>query len=228
MEHILDNPIYHALSSGNKIFSRGNDRIRYFSEKVSPFVGLKEYSTPDFNSLYRISPDDSFFILFSVRELEIPDQWEVNAKMEILQMVCDWIPPVNDQRKFIPLQERNVPAMLALTKMTNPGPFYSETIRFGNYRGIFDGERLVAMAGQRLHPEPYMEISAVCTDPEYSGRGYAGMLVTDQIHRIAGQSEIPFLHVLKENKAAIKLYEKLGFSMRMEVTGYAIKKLSEK
>ena len=226
MQHILDNPIFNALASGNKNFSQGNDRVKYFPKTVSPYAGLKEYSVADFTILYRISPDNSFFILFAVNELEIPDQWKRKGKMEILQMVCDQLPPAEKQREFVPLQERDVPEMLALTKITNPGPFHSGTIQFGNYRGIFDRDRLVAMAGQRLCPEPYREISAVCTDPDYLGRGYATMLVTDQVHRIVAHSGIPFLHVLRENKTAIRLYEKMGFRARKEVTGYAIEKKS--
>jgi predicted GNAT family acetyltransferase len=80
------------------------------------------------------------------------------------------------------------------------------------------------MAGQRLNPAPYAEISAVCTHPDYLGRGYAGKLLLNQAKRIKAASEIPFLHVKSENERAIKVYEKLGFVTRKEMSFYVLRK----
>lgn len=227
MEHILDNPIYNALASRNKNFSVGNDQAKYFSVDISPLAGLKENSQDNLSVLYRISPAKSFFILFIPGEIEIPNQWKVADQMKILQMVHDrQLQPTRAGHEFVPLQEHNVPDMIALTKMTNPGPFLSGTIRLGNYMGVFNGSRLIAMTGQRLHPKPYAEISAVCTHPDHLGKGYASMLITDQVNRIITGSEIPILHVRKDNANAIKLYQKLGFVIRKEMIAYAIQKQS--
>ncbi len=225
MEHILDNPIFNALSSGNENFSIGNDRAKFFLPDIALFAGIKEYSQSDFNALFRISPAESIFILFAPAGLQIPEQWKVTRQMEILQMVYDrTAPPPATDHSFADLQERHVPDMLALTKMTNPGPFLPGTIRFGNYKGIFDGNRLVAMAGQRLQPTPYIEISAVCTHPDYVGKGYAGMLIADQISRILAGPGMPFLHVRDDNAIAGKLYQKLGFRARKKLTAFVIQK----
>ncbi|MDP4214517.1 MAG: GNAT family N-acetyltransferase [Bacteroidota bacterium] len=225
MEQLLDNPIYNALISGNADFSNGDDQSKYFSIDIDPFAGLRENSRHDLNNLYRISPAESFFILFIPGEIEIPYEWRVIDRMKILQMVYDKpVPPAGTGQEFVVLQEEHIPQMLALTKMTNPGPFLSGTIRFGNYRGIFSGSRLVSMAGQRLQPKPYTEISAVCTHPDHLGKGYAGMLIAEQISRIIAGSGIPFLHVREENENAIKLYHKLGFATRRGMIAYAIKK----
>ena len=225
MERILNNPIYHALNSGNKNISQGNDEAQYFPEDVSPLAGLKESSDHELNALCRISPRNSFFILFVLAKIQIPEQWKVVVQMNILQMVYDNpLPLTPANQDFVALQEQHVPAMLALTKMTNPGPFLSATIRFGNYKGIFEGSRLIAMAGQRLKANPYIEVSAVCTHPDHLGKGYAGMLITDQIRDILAESRIPFLHVRSENTRGIKLYQKLGFTARKEMIAYGIQK----
>lgn len=225
MEHILDNPIFNALVSGNENFAAGNDRAKFFSPDIALFAGMKEYSQNDFNVLFRISTAESIFILFAPAELQIPDQWKVTRQMEILQMVYDrTTPPPATDHSITDLQEQHVPDMLALTKMTNPGPFLPGTIRFGNYKGIFDGNRLVAMAGQRLQPTPYIEISAVCTHPDYVGKGYAGMLIADQIRRILAGPGIPFLHVRDDNAIAGKLYQKLGFRARKKLTAFVVQK----
>jgi predicted GNAT family acetyltransferase len=104
--------------------------------------------------------------------------------------------------------------MLALVELTKPGPFLKRTPELGSYLGIRQAGQLVAMAGERLKPHGYTEISAVCTHPDYRGRGYASSLVSILIQRITGRNEIPFLHVRTENVDAIRVYEKLGFNTR--------------
>lgn len=140
----MDNPIFHALGSGNKNFSIGNDRAKFFSPDMALFAGIKECSPADFNNLFRISPAESIFILFALAEIQIPETWKATRQMKIVQMVFDRMaPPTATDHSFADLQEQHVPDMLALTKMTNPGPFLPGTIKFGSYRGIFDGTRLM-------------------------------------------------------------------------------------
>ena len=110
--------------------------------------------------------------------------------------------------------------MLALTKLTNPGPFAQRTIEFGNYYGFFEGDELVAMAGQRMHIGDHVEVSAVCTHPDHLGKGYAGILLTEQIKRVIKAGSTPFLHVLDDNYGAIRVYERVGFKARIQMLGY--------
>ncbi len=225
MEELLDNPIYNALISGNKNFSHGKDEAKFFPENISPLAGLREYSQTDLNILSGISRVKSLYILFTLGEFHFPARWKILERMKILQMVYDNPVPLAEANPgFVTLGEQHVPSMLALTKMMNPGPFLSATIRFGNYKGIFDGSRLVAMAGHRLRPDPYVEVSAVCTHPDYFGKGYARTLISDQIRGILAGSGIPFLHVRTHNSIAIRLYQKLGFTIRREMIAYVIQK----
>jgi predicted GNAT family acetyltransferase len=106
---------------------------------------------------------------------------------------------------------------VALAKLTNPGPFGERTIEFGNFVGVFDGDRLMGMSGHRLHPTPYIEISGVCVHPDYTGRGLGGALTLYQVERIQQMGEIPILHVWARNERAILLYEHLGFETRREI-----------
>ncbi|MDN5287851.1 MAG: family N-acetyltransferase [Mucilaginibacter sp.] len=225
MEHILDNPAWNALISGNKDLANGNDVAKYFPKEISPFVGTREISQENFNILYDISQFDSYFGFVAPHDIVIPEQWQIIQSMKVLQMVYDEVAtPAVLQQEFTPLTDQHIPQMIALTQLTNPGPFSERTIDFGHYVGIFDGDRLVTMAGQRMHPVPYAEISAVCTHPDYLGRGYASKLLLHHIHRIRAASEIPFLHVKAENETAIKVYEKIGFVTRKEMSFYIIKK----
>ena len=99
----------------------------------------------------------------------------------------------------------------------DPGPFLPQTIRMGSYFGIrtVDG-RLVAMAGERLQSTECVEISAVCTHPEFRGRGYAQALTTFLAAQVLAAGKIPFLHVKSENGAKV-VYRKIGFRLRAAI-----------
>lgn len=107
--------------------------------------------------------------------------------------------------------------MTALVAHTKPGPFGPRTVELGRYLGIRRNGRLVAMAGERLRPTGWTEISAVCTDPEWRGRGFARDLVLGLSASITAAGDRPFLHVVESNVAALRLYEQLGFTMRRSV-----------
>ena len=112
----------------------------------------------------------------------------------------------------------DVPEMLALVARTRPGPFLARTVELGTYLGIRRDGELVAMAGERMHPPGWTEISAVCTAAEYRGHGLATRLVRALVHDIRERGETPFLHAAGSNVHAIGLYESLGFRLRRRTT----------
>src|SRR5712664_4213450 len=130
-------------------------------------------------------------------------------------------PPV--AHSFEELSFSHVDEMLALVELTKPGPFLKRTPQLGSYLGIREAGQLVAMAGERLKPYGYTEISAVCTHPDYRGRGYASSLVSILIQRIVKRDEIPFLYVRTDNVDAIRVYEKLGFKTRRNINNAVVK-----
>ncbi len=105
--------------------------------------------------------------------------------------------------------------MVELATLTKPGPFGTRTHELGVYLGIRHEGKLVAMAGERLKVPGYTEVSAVCTHPEHTGRGYAQALMTGVMGRIFARGETPFLHVREANTRAVRIYEKLGFRTRV-------------
>jgi GNAT superfamily N-acetyltransferase len=108
-------------------------------------------------------------------------------------MLCERRSPmgVRPNPAVIRLTQADVPEMLALTKLTNPGPFGSRTHEMGDYFGIRIGETLAAMAGERLKLPGYTEISAVCTHADHHGHGYASVLIATLIDRIFNRGEQP-------------------------------------
>jgi predicted GNAT family acetyltransferase len=227
MTHLLDNPVWNALNSGNKNLAEGNERAKYFPKEVAPFVGLKDGSWEDFNMLHDLLPIGSIAAVVTPEDIVIPELWTLILETKLLQMVCDNpAPPGIFEYDLVPLETRHVPEMIALTKLTNPGPFYTRTIEFGNYTGIFLADRLVAMAGFRLQASPFIEISAVCTHPDHLGKGFAATLILHLAGLIRSNAGIPFLHSRTDNERAIKLYERLGFVNRRQMTINIIKSTS--
>jgi predicted GNAT family acetyltransferase len=174
--------------------------------------------------LHELSPAGAPVVLFTPAPIAVAPGWKLLLHKELLQLVYP-LPeaPAVDSSTLVALQEQDVPAMLALTALTNPGPFLPRTIAFGGYYGIFQSQ-LVAMAGQRLQPSPYTEISAVCTHPEHLGKGYAHQLLCHQLGLILAAGRIPFLHVYEDNTRAYALYQKLGFVLRRQMHVYILEK----
>jgi ribosomal protein S18 acetylase RimI-like enzyme len=222
MKHVLDNPAFNALNTGNKNLANGTAHIKFFDGAVSSFVGFNENTDANFEQLATLLPPDRTAIIVSPQPLDIPSPWKLIFHADGYQMVYKGgVKPVNESTLVV-LTDDHIPQMLALTQLTNPGPFAQRTIDFGHYRGIFDGDQLVAMAGQRMNPLPYAEISAVCTHPNYLGRGYAKQLLQQQINRIITEGNIPFLHTRCDNERAVKIYESMGFETRTMVWFYVI------
>lgn len=225
MAHILDNPCWNALNSGNKNLAEGNERVRFFSAEVSPFVGLPEWNSCGFDHLYDVIQPERRIAFMASGEVEIPGGWDVVDYLKAFQMVhTNSASGLSAPSEIVHLQNKHIPQMIALTGMTHPWPFFQRTIEFGNYEGIFKDDELVSMAGQRLHPGDYVEISAVCTHPAYKGKGYATELIISQVDKILAASAIPFLHVKDDNLHAIKLYKSLGFEVRKQMDIYSIRK----
>ncbi|HMF72415.1 MAG TPA: GNAT family N-acetyltransferase [Flavitalea sp.] len=225
MEHVLDNPIWNGLNSGNRHLGEGNDYVKLFPVEISIFVGLRDFSHENYMDLYEKLPSQSVRATFAPHQVIVPQPLEFAGGTEIYQMVHDKPVEIIEQDPgIIPLNKTHIAEMLALTKLTNPGPFNSRTIEFGNFHGIFRNSQLVAMAGQRLKVFQYTEVSAVCTHPDHVGNGYARRLLLHQINMIRQQSDVPILHVKTDNQVAIKLYESVGFSIRRELNVVIFKK----
>jgi ribosomal protein S18 acetylase RimI-like enzyme len=243
MAHILDNPIWNALITGNAALAEGDENVKLFPADIAPFVGLREINPDNIARLYeRVTPNRVVAIV-APTPIEIPAVWKVLARIQALQMIyqppsppstpplasaatnlASAPPPATAEPELTPLGNQHIPAMLELTALTNPGPFYQRTIRFGSYTGIFAGAELVAMAGFRMHPGDFIEVSAVCTRPSHLGRGYARALITHLVGVIRKEKCTAFLHVRADNARAIEVYHQLGFTTRHEMTINFIKK----
>jgi ribosomal protein S18 acetylase RimI-like enzyme len=225
MTHILDNPIWWALNGESRQLGQGTDELKYFFPEVSPFAALNAHTPKNFSSLFEVFKEDQIVVMFSPKNDLDPSPWTIVDKIPGLQMVFEGeIPQEVQAADIVELGEQHVARMLALTQIAPPGPFSQRTIEFGGYNGIFSGEDLVAMAGERLRAGTYTEISAVCTHPDYAGRGFARRLIMHKVKQITAAGRVPYLHVKSENTIAADLYQRMGFVIRSEMNFYILKR----
>jgi len=220
--HPLDNPVFTALTGGQAEFGvRHLNAVRYRTG-ISPFGAVAdESSATDWADAARLTGAGQV-TLFVRGSAAPPAGWAVVGGRPGVQLVAADLDPAPDP-EAIALSAADVPEMLELTERTKPGPFLPGTVELGGYLGIRREGRLVAMAGERMRPPGFAEISAVCTDQAWRGHGFGTRLTRAVAAGIAARGETPFLHAAGDNTNAIRLYKSLGFAHRREVFFVAAK-----
>lgn len=225
MKPLLRNPVYHSLVSVDRHLGFSTGKVAAFDEGVSPFAGFEEGYTNGFADLHGLLPAGRTILHATPSSFTPPQLWKLTASIEGIQFLYEGAaPPLPATFSPTLLTTADVPQMMALAALTRPGPFGPRTIEFGHYYGVFHGDQLVAMTGQRMHVEQYTEISAVCTHPDFLGKGYASALVQHAVALILQQGKIPFLHVRADNPRAIAVYQRLGFAVQGAMNFYVLQK----
>ena len=213
---MLDRAPWESLVGHHARFAVRHGRAVRYDPEVAPFVALEDYRDPR-------AWEDAAALLGPEEQLplpgvsEWPDDWTPVLSAEGVQMVGAEVDPLPDPEAVV-LGPDDVPEILDLVARTEPGPFRPRTIELGTYLGIRRDGALVAVAGERLHPPGWTEISAVCTDAAYRGQGLASRLVRAVAAGIVARGETPFLHAIASNTNAIRLYESPGFELRQTTT----------
>jgi ribosomal protein S18 acetylase RimI-like enzyme len=199
--------------------------VKFFDESVSPFAGFEEGCTNGFADLYALLPPGREMLYATPGNITQPAGWQLQHEIKGLQFVYEAGSEIKNEFDNVrPLERSHIDQMIHLATVTQPGPFGTGTINFGHYYGIFNNEELVAMTGQRLHVQNYTEISAVCTHPQHTGKGYAYTLLQHQVQLILQQGQQPFLHVREDNLRAVALYERTGFAISRPMNFYFLKR----
>ncbi len=222
MDHLLDNVIWNTLVGPHAVFATGSAGVRRYAPGFSPIVGFADQRQPDFEAL---APwcESGEHLYCSGWNGPVPSGWQLEADATMCLMVC----PADSASGSIAstngepggarrLERRHAQQAMELAQLTRPGPFGLRTIELGNYYGFFEGERLVAMAGERMHVGPFREISGVCTHPDFQGRGLARALMRQLMALQRSRGQTSFLHVMSANQGARRLYEEMGFSNYLE------------
>ncbi len=215
--HVLDRAAWNSLSGPHSHLAEVKGLARRYPTDISPFNAVENFSDPQSWQDLRELLGDAQELILSAKNIEVPDDWEIVESGVGVQLTGEDVHGEHDS-ELIPLGASDAPEMLDLIARTEPGPFLPRTVELGGYLGIRVNGELVAMAGRRLNPPGWVEISAVCTAEEHRGKGYAARLVKAVAAGIRETRQIPFLHASSENVNAIRLYEKLGFKLRIQPT----------
>ena len=207
-----------SLSSHHAGLSEGNALARRFVRDVNLFASACDDSLEGLAALATlVRPGESVYLL-QVPAIVVPPGLVAIKRAEGVQMIATrdlTIEAAGDD--IVTLGDADAPEMLALARLTQPGPFLARTHAMGHFRGIRIDGRLAAMAGERIRFPGYTEVSGVCTHPDFRGRGLARRLSVAVASGIASRGEQAFLHAWKTNRAAISLYRDLEFELRAEV-----------
>jgi ribosomal protein S18 acetylase RimI-like enzyme len=208
-QDVLENPVWAALSGPQACFAEAAGDAARFPSDVSPFAGLADPGDPaGWRDLATLTDQ----VLLTAPAVSAGPGWETTFSVPGVQMVGTGMTGATDPEAVV-LTETDVPEILDLVERTKPGPFGKRTIEMGRYVGIRREGRLIAMAGERLRPPGWTEVSAVCTDPEFRSQGLAARLTLAVAAGILERGELPFLHAAATNTNAIRLYESLGFEI---------------
>lgn len=227
--HPLDNVIWQALTTRQTVFAESCGDARRFIPEVTALGASRENNIEGYESLAGLLGQNQTLAVFLNEPYEAQSGWDFVVGAPLFQMVCENVnlssatasktdPEINE------LGDADSPEMIELTALTKPGPFGKRTHELGNYLGMRQNGKLVAMSGERMKIPGFTEVSAVCTHPAHTGHGYARILMSAVMQRIRDRGETPILHVREDNVRAIELYERLGFKTRVRLHFAVIRK----
>ncbi|MEO8553949.1 MAG: GNAT family N-acetyltransferase [Kofleriaceae bacterium] len=210
-------PIWDALTTRQIAFSLGGERARRFDPEVSPFAATRDDSPDSLAALAELVPSTGTLVMLQADPIRVPPGAVAVMTAPGVQMIAERPIEAPSDPRIRRLAPTDAPAMLALATLTKPGPFAARTPELGEFWGVFDGEHLVAMAGERMKHPGLTEVSGVCTHPDARGRGLARTLSAWVAAQIAARGETAYLHAYASNTAAIELYRSLGFVLALEM-----------
>jgi len=211
--HLLDNPLWSSLTTLHRAHARGTAHLLRYPADVAPFVAASGHDDDALGEL--VAPGETMF--FVGPRVATPRGWRFEDLGVVFQMVSSEPIAEVPGPPIVLLGERDRSHVLALAALVYPHYFRPRTPELGRYFGIFDGDTLAAMIGERMGFPGHREISAVCTHPDFVGRGLARRLLAYLTSDIASHGDTPFLHVSPNNARAVQLYEANGYRTRMEI-----------
>jgi predicted GNAT family acetyltransferase len=223
--HPLDRPIWSALTTRQQAFAEGGALALRYPTPVAPFADMVDMSPECFAALRALMSEAEIAVLFTPDAVTAPAGFKILLAETGEQMIGTPAESAISGVEIVTLGADDVPDMMALTELTKPGPFSARTHELGTFLGIRIDGQLVAMAGERMKPANYTEMTAVCVHPSHRGRGYGQLLLAAISRQIVARGEIPFLHVFSNNSSAIALYRRQGMEIRRRLHVTVLQKL---
>lgn len=223
----LDNPFWASLQTRHAALAirHAHEAARYPAE-FAPFLGVANGEVDADKAVAPLlAPDETVLLLGILPKLS--GAWKLEIFRPLAQMVREEPLPVIDGPEIIALDASHRADVLALVALVYPHYFRPRTMEMGRYFGMYvhdkSGDvRLAAMIGERLGTGTHVEMSAICTHPDFTGRGYARRLTAFLTNDTLANGRTPFLHVSYENAHAKSLYERMGYRLRRDIPFWAL------
>lgn len=219
----LDNPIWSSLRSRHRALAQCSGEAARYPAECGPFLGVANAQADVAAAIDAlIGPDESVYLVGVAPRLS--DDWMVEAHEPLAQMICPVPIRLVDGPEVIALSATHRADVLALVALVYPHYFRPRALELGRYFGIYQDDRLAAMIGERFGTDAQQEISAVCTHPDFNGRGYARRLLAWLSNDNLERGRLPFLHVSHQNRRAKQLYERMGYRHRRDIGFWSLRR----
>ena len=216
-DEMLARPVWHALTTmqaGHAVRNAGAVR---FHPMIGPLAAVETQDESAFQALVDLAAPGELLAMAEHDIVHHPPGTVLERQSFAVQMVASGVPESISDPAILPLGESDAAEMRALAQLTEPGPFGEHTHRLGQFWGVREDGRLIAMAGERMRMPGFGEVSAVCVHPDARGRGLGLLLTRKAMANLASQGLRPFLHSYADNEAAIATYRRAGFQIARDM-----------
>jgi len=224
LEQKLKNPVWYSLKETHKISLIKYDGVQFYQPNTCSFGAFFD-ANKTANALTEYSKIAEKFFLVSEKETPTVNQDNVVLEKKIngCQMVLENLIEVEITEEIVSLTQAHIDEVYNLIWLVMPGFYQREGFNMGKFFGIFKDNKLVAITGQRMQTDDFIEISSVVTHPDYTRKGFAKQLIYHATKEILKEKKLPILHTNKGN-AAIPLYEKLGFKLTRDMNWWLFRR----
>lgn len=221
--HPLDNPAFDSLAHRHRGLALAHGEVLRYPADVAPFLGVPRDGHADADALEALVPPGDTVLVIGPHPA-LPLGFALEPQFTLVQMHCPAPLAETPGPQIVELGEDRHADLLELVALVYPHYFRPRAMAMGRYFGMYEGGRLAAIAGERMGPPGYREVSAICTHPEHLGRGHARRLTAFLCNHLLAGGLQPFLHVSPSNTRALGLYEAMGFRHRAGLAFSALRR----
>ena len=225
IEEKLKNPVWYSLRETHKKFLIELNGVQFYHPEVCIFGAFYDVNkTPIALNEYAKRVDKFFLVSENQTPIIDSDKIVLEKKIEGCQMVLEKLADVEITENIVPLTEKHLDEVYNLIWLVMPGFYRKRGFEMGDFFGVFKNKKLIAICGQRMQTNDFIEISSVVTHPEYTRKGYAKQLIAYTTKEILKEHKLPILHTNKGN-TAIPLYEKLGYKLTRDMNWWLYRRV---
>ncbi|WP_341222324.1 GNAT family N-acetyltransferase [Polaribacter atrinae] len=224
LEQKLKNPVWYSLNETHKSSLLKYDGVQFYQPNTCSFGAFFDSEKTPIALTEHSKIIEKFFLVSENGIPKIDDNYVIlEKKINGCQMVLNNLIDIDITENIVLLTNEYIDEVYNLIWLVMPGFYQKKGFEMGKFFGIFKDNKLVAITGQRMQTDDFIEISSVVTHPDYTRKGFAKQLIYHTTKEILKEKKLPILHTNKGN-AAIPLYEKLGFKLTRDMNWWLFRR----